>query len=168
MRSISHASPITLNISRCSPDRMPPPGGMARPGPAGNTVPQARFLTLLHCAAAAETEQSFMRTFHTLPPWQHRIKSCSVPSPENRRRPGVAFLIGEPQCLASLRAAPPGLLIFIATLAPFALKGGRVGRSANGTLAAHTSAALRGIGRFCRSFKNRPSRIAHNARSRCG
>jgi len=87
---------------------------MARPGPAGSTVPQARFLTLLHCAAAAETEQNFMRSFHTLPPWQHRIKSCSVPSPGNRRRPGVVFLIGEPQRLASLRAAPPGLPVLVA------------------------------------------------------
>ncbi len=118
-----------------------------------------------------------MRTLCTLPPWQHRIKTCSVPSPGNRRRPGVAFLFGEPQRLASLRAAPPGLpdLLPPLRLSPSRAGAPRESRIASTrsrdwsvcTLAAHTSAALRGIGRFSRSFKNRPSRIAHNARSRC-
>jgi len=45
----------------------------------------------------------------TLPPWQHRIKSCSVPSPGNRRRPGVVFLFrrAAASCVPAGRTAGP-------------------------------------------------------------
>ena len=72
------------------------------------------------------------KTRRTSPPWGRRIKTCSVPSPGVGPAQG-RHLIGEPLRIVPFEASghPPGLLILVATLAPFALKGGRVGRSGN-------------------------------------
>jgi len=68
---LSHTLPPgkTPSASRPHPIGCRRPAAWPDPAPAGNTVPQARFLTLLHCVDAAETEHVFMRTLRTLPPW---------------------------------------------------------------------------------------------------
>ena len=113
----THAAPLTPNRCPAVPRKDAAPRRHARPGPAGSTVPQARFLTLLHGASAAETEGVVMRrAYGTFRP-ERRITPPSVPSAGC----GPARAAPDPPTRRGWRryAPPPaGPTCLVATLAP--------------------------------------------------